>query len=139
MGNEHILRHVRLVLVPGQAGLRKAGFDGKRNASKVKVLLMLANSKAAADQHGWLSARQIFWLTGVPLGSLLALLPRYVGYQYIARAKVYLESAHRMIYVYHITERGQRYLRRNQYRMPLDRYESEIAESSMAQNYVEEV
>ena len=123
-----------------QPGLKRriARFGGRFNSSKAKTFLILAYSETAQEQEGWLSARQLAWLTGVSYGSLLVLLRRnWLRYGYLISAKARPVNSSRIVYCYRLSAKGHGYLKRNEARMPLDRYESEMESDRRARGYIE--
>lgn len=122
-----------------QPGLRRreARFGGKFNSTKGKVFLILAYSDTATSQEGWLTARQLAWLTGVSYGSLLVLLRKWAYWGYLSSMKLPLVNSARRVYCYRLASKGYKYLKRNQARMPLDRYESEMESDRREKGYIE--
>jgi len=120
-----------------QPGLKRRdiSFKGKFNASKAKCFLMLAYSAAAWEQEGWLTARQLAWLTGLSYASLMALLPKWKTWRYLERQRFPLQNSPRRVFCYRLAEKGHGYLKRHEHSMPLDRYESEMEADRKTRGY----
>jgi len=117
-----------------RAARKPPTFEGRHNASKVKAWLMLAYSPTAEGQHGWLSARQLHRLTGLPHNSLLCLLPRWCGWGYVERG-VGESATGRPLYFYRLTGKGYAYLEKWERMLPLSRYEKEMNEARARLGY----
>ncbi|OGN91988.1 MAG: hypothetical protein A2Z75_05325 [Chloroflexi bacterium RBG_13_50_10] len=109
--------------------IKFASFRGKHNASKSKCLLMLEYSETARQQRGWLTARQLAFLTGIPYASILASLPKWVRWKIVIRKKAKLTSG-REAYIYQLAPKGRAWLFRHKWHMPLQRYHTEMLKAT---------
>ena len=116
---------------PGQARARSAHFGGKFNRTKSLCFLFPRNSEWAEQQKGILTIRQLHFLTGISIGSLSALLPRYTRWHYLARTKVELSTG-RFVWGYSLGAKGHRYLERYRTKMPLEQWADEVEQARSA-------
>ena len=118
------------IIQPGIKVRERAHFVVKFNSTKVKALMVLSSEdyEWVRSQGGWLTARQLSWLTGVSYASLLTLLLRWNKWQYVQRKKFPLANRCLDVWCYHITNRGLNYLEFNSDIIPFERYEAEMVE-----------
>ena len=120
---------------PGLRPRRGVSFEGCHNGSKVKTFIVLSSSEVAKRQDGWLTGRQIAWLTGLSYGSLLSLLPKWTRWKYVERKKFRLLNSPQTAYGYKL-DRGFEYLAAHEDRIPWERYEREMAEDRERRGYL---
>lgn len=118
--------------------VRQVRFEGKFNASKVKSLMVLASDEYewTKNQKGWLTTRQLVWLTGLPYSSLSKLLPKWAKWQYVHQRKSHLVNSFRIVNIYHIAEKGELYLMKHDGCIPFDRYAAEMEAERLAKGYL---
>lgn len=109
--------------------IKLASFKGKHNSTKSKCLLMLEYSETARLQRGWLTARQLAALTGIPYASILASLPKWVRWRIVIRRKYKLARGGE-VYIYQLAPKGRGWLWRHRWHMPLQRYHAEILKAT---------
>jgi hypothetical protein len=100
-------------------------FNGRHNELKCKVLYILYEAYKADTYGGgrWLTAKQIYELSGVNYRSLLTRLPLYHRWEYILCPK------HKYGFnCYAISKAGRAYFDKYRDVMPLARYMREIKE-----------
>lgn len=109
--------------------IKLTSFRGKHNATKSKCLLILGYSETARQQRGWLTARQLAALTGIPYASVLASLPKWVQWKIVIRKEARLTSG-KEAYIYQLAPKGRAWLLRHTWHMPLQRYHAEMLKTT---------
>lgn len=109
--------------------IKLASFLGKHNATKSKCLLMLEYSETSKQQNGWLTARQLGLLTGIPYPSVLASLPKWIRWKILVRKKAKLTNG-KEVFIYQLAPKGRAWLLRHKWHMPLERYHEEMLKAT---------
>ena len=106
-------------------------FNGRHNELKCKVLYILYEAYKADPYSGgrWLTAKQIYELTGVNYRSLLSRLPLYVRWKYILCPKRRYSFKK-----YAISKAGRDYFDKYKDNMPLASYKRDIKAWQARQN-----
>jgi len=104
-------------------------FRGRHNATKSKCLLMLRYSRTAQQKSGWLTARDLSLLTGLPYASIRSSVRNWVRFGYIRRDQGRLSTSRR-VYMYILAPKGRAWLERHERHMPIERYEREVEDAT---------
>jgi len=110
--------------------IKPCSFRGCHNRTRAVALLVLAHSALANKQDGYLSARQIAELGGLPYNGVLSNVGKWCAWGLIGRSQSSTIEGAPGVYVYKVLDKGQAWLTRHKAHMAtqIEGWDAELIE-----------